>query len=217
VAIVAWLWTGTAIQPEKESKDVGLGLRLPLYRSGPRSVGWWAMFITMLGDATAFVALVFGYFFFWTVHAQFPPPEAPPIGAGWPLAAGALGLGSWAATLLARRWNALDRGAAFHGASALAVLLAGGAVLALVETPRAAGLEPTRHAYDAIVWLLVAWTALHVAVGAFMQLYCIARRLAGRMTARHDIDVQNVSLYWHFVGGTVAVTLAVVAGVPELA
>jgi hypothetical protein len=31
------------------------------------------MFITMLADMTAFVCLVFGYFFFWTVHEDFPP------------------------------------------------------------------------------------------------------------------------------------------------
>ncbi len=29
-----WLWTGTAVIPEKEEKDVGLGLTLPLYASG---------------------------------------------------------------------------------------------------------------------------------------------------------------------------------------
>ena len=63
VTIIIWLWTGTAIIPEKETKDVGLGLRLPIYVSGPRAVGWWAMFITMLGDVTAFISLVFGYFF----------------------------------------------------------------------------------------------------------------------------------------------------------
>ena len=42
-----WLWTGTVLVPEKSEKNVGLGLTLPLYQSGPKSVGWWAMFITM--------------------------------------------------------------------------------------------------------------------------------------------------------------------------
>ena len=46
-------------------------LRLPLYASGPASVGWWAMFITMVGDGTAFASLVFGYFFYWTIHRRF--------------------------------------------------------------------------------------------------------------------------------------------------
>jgi cytochrome c oxidase subunit I+III len=69
--ICYWLWTGTATVPEKAEKDVGLGLTLPLYQSGPVSVGWWAVFITMLADLTAFISLVFGYFFFWTVRPDF--------------------------------------------------------------------------------------------------------------------------------------------------
>jgi cytochrome c oxidase subunit I+III len=47
-----------------------------------------------------------------------------------------------------------------------------------------------------------------------MLLYCVARRLAGRMTARHDIDITNVALYWHFTGLTAVVTVAVIAGFP---
>jgi cytochrome c oxidase subunit I+III len=50
-----------------------------------------------------------------------------------------------------------------------------------------------------------------------MQAYCMARRLAGRMTARHDIDITNVALYWHFNALTAAVTVAVVAGFPQVA
>ena len=88
---------------------------------------------------------------------------------------------------------------------------------ALLAGPRLAGMDPTRHAYDAIVWLLVGWTVLHVAVGALMQAYCIARRLAGRMTAVHDIDIRNVALYWHFVAITATTTVAVVAGFPLVA
>ncbi|HEY9569310.1 MAG TPA: cytochrome c oxidase subunit I, partial [Thalassobaculum sp.] len=64
LVILQWLWTVTDT-PGENSKDVGLGLRLPLYISGPASVGWWAMFITMVGDLSAFASLVFGYFFYW--------------------------------------------------------------------------------------------------------------------------------------------------------
>ena len=77
-AILWWLWTGTGEIPEKQTKDVGLGLRLPLYASGPASVGWWAMFITMVGDGTAFASLVFGYFFYWTIHPDFTAGHAGP-------------------------------------------------------------------------------------------------------------------------------------------
>jgi cytochrome c oxidase subunit I+III len=50
-----------------------------------------------------------------------------------------------------------------------------------------------------------------------MQLYCLARRLAGRMTARYDIDITNVTLYWHFTAIMVVVTVAVIAGFPLVA
>jgi cytochrome c oxidase subunit I+III len=66
------------------------------------------------------------------------------------------------------------------------------------------------------VWLLIIWTCVHAAVGVIMHLYCIARRGAGRMTGRYDIDIQNVALYWHFIAIMVAVTVAVVAGFPLL-
>ncbi|MBA3609648.1 MAG: cytochrome c oxidase subunit I, partial [Chthoniobacterales bacterium] len=107
-----WLWTGTARIPEKPAKDVGLGLKLPLYLSGPQSVGWWAMFITMLAMLTAFASLIFGYFFYWTIHEDFPPADAPGPGVFWPCLAGGLLLGSWALTLFARRSNRQDRAAA---------------------------------------------------------------------------------------------------------
>ena len=214
VLIFVWLWTGTAVIPERREKDVGLGLTLPLYASGPASVGWWAMLITMLGDLTAFVSLVFGYFFYWTIHEDFPPDGAPGPGVFWPVVAAGLGLTSWVLTLLARRWNRRDSRPAFYGAIGAAALLAIAGGGALLVGPWRNGMEPTEHVYPAIVWVLVLWTALHVGMGAVMQLYCMARRLAGRMTAEYDIDMANVTLYWHFVALTVAITVAVVAGFP---
>jgi cytochrome c oxidase subunit I+III len=214
VAILVWLWTGTALVPEKPAKDVGLGLRLPLYASGQVSVGWWAMFITMIGDMAAFASLVFGYFFFWTVHEDFPPDPTAGPGLLWPMSALGLALAAWAATVLARGLNRRASGVGFHAAAVSGAVLALAAAAALLAGPWLTGMDPTGHAYAATVWLLVGWTTAHIVVGVVMQLYCIARRAAGRMTAEHDIDIQNVTLYWHFVAITVLVTVATIAGFP---
>jgi cytochrome c oxidase subunit I+III len=215
--ILVWLWTGTAIIPEKEEKDIGLGLRLPLYVSGSASVGWWAMFITMLGDMTAFVSLVFGYFFYWTIHTDFPPDPLPGPGVFWPGLSGVLLLGAWGLTLLARRWNQRDQAVSFYGGLVSAVALAVAGSGALLAGPWVTGLDPTSHVYPATVWVLVLWTVVHIAAGVIMQLYCVARRMAGRMTARYDIDIVNVALYWHFSAMTVVITVAVIAGFPLVA
>jgi cytochrome c oxidase subunit I+III len=175
------------------------------------------MFITMLGDMAAFVCLVFAYFFYWTIQEGFPPDPSPGPGVFWPATAAILLLGAWALTVLARRLNRRSGAAGFYAAILAAVSLTAAGGGALVAGPWLSGLDPASHVYPAIVWLLVVWVLLHVAVGLLMQLYCVARRMAGRMTARYDIDIANVALYWHFTAITAVVTVAVIAGFPLVA
>ncbi len=210
-----WLWTGPI--PDKLEKDVGLGLELPTYVSGTASITWWAMCITMLADLTAFISIVFGYFFYWTIHDDFPPKPSPGPGVFWPLTSVVLLLGAWGLTLLARRWNDRDQSGAYYVGLVSAVLLGLAGAAALIAGPWFTGLDPQEHVYPATVWLLVLWTVIHVAIGMYMQLYCIARRLAGRMSARINGDITNVALYWHFTALTSVVTVAVIAGFPLVA
>jgi cytochrome c oxidase subunit I len=216
-ALMYWLWSGTAEIPEKQSKYIGGGMRLPLYRAGVTSTGWWAMFITMTGDLTAYLSLVFGYFFFWTIHPDFPPPGVEGPGWTWPLLAGVLILASWGLTLAARIVNAGGAVVACRALLILGALAAAAACAALLAGPITTGLDPTTHSYPAIVWALVTWSVAHLGVGIIMQLYCLARSIFGRMTPKHDADLWNVTLYWHFAGFCALVTAAVTGGFPLLA
>ena len=85
---------------------------------------------------------------------------------------------------------------------------------ALLIGPWRAGLDPSGHVYPATVWLLLIWAALHLVIGVIMQLYCVARRRAGHLTARHDLDLTIVALYWHFCLFMVALSALVVVGFP---
>jgi cytochrome c oxidase subunit I+III len=212
--ICYWLWTGTAIIPEKEEKSIGLGKSLPIYVSGSASVGWWAVFITMLASQAAFWCLIFAYFFYWSLRPDFPPAGSEGPGVIWPALGGGLLLTAWTLTLAARSRNRADSPVSFYLALGLAIVLAAAGTAALLAGPWLTGLTPTRHVYDATVWLLVLWSALHVFTGVIMQAYCLARRAAGRMTATHDVDMEDTVLFWHFVTFTVVVTVAVIAGFP---
>ena len=215
-ALFYWLWTGTAIIPEKATKDAGPGPRLPLYRAGPSSTGWWAMFITMTGDLTAFLALIFGYFFFWTIHPDFPPPGISGPGWQWPLVAGLLTLVTWALTLGARLSNARRHSGVARLGLGLAMAGALAAAAALMAGPWTTGLDPTAHAYPAIVWALVLWIVLHLGAGLIMLAYCLARSLFLRLTPTHDADLWNVTLYWHFTAASTLIAAAVIGGFPYL-
>ena len=210
--ILYWCWTGTALIPEKEEKYIGHGTKVPLYASGSTSVGWWAMCITMLADVTAFASILFGYFFYWSLKSEFPPDNIAGPGYFWPGLAMILVLGSWGLTLGARHWNRSDDRVRFYTAIVLAALFGTGGAVAILAGPRQFGLDPTEHVYSATIWLIAIWTAFHALIGVIMQLYCAARRGAGRMTARYDIDICNVALYWHFLLLTAAAAAAVMAG-----
>uniref|UniRef100_UPI00082F19FD cbb3-type cytochrome c oxidase subunit I n=1 Tax=Sphingomonas sp. CCH5-D11 TaxID=1768786 RepID=UPI00082F19FD len=213
--VLAWLWT-TAEIPEKSCKPIGHGLELPLYLSGPQAPGWWAMFITMLADATAFAGLVFGYYFFWTVHPVFPPPDMPGPGITWPMVALGLAAVSWAVTIAARE---LNRRGAVAGTRVLLALGGLGSVLAIpagLAGPWLHGLDPAAHSYSAMVWLLAIWTVIHSGVGAIAQFYALARSIAGRATPVHDADIRNTALYHHFMLFTAIVCWGTLGLFPEV-
>ncbi len=203
--------------PEKKEKDIGGGLRLPLYVSGVRSTGWWAMFITMVGDLTAYLSLIFGYFFFWTIHEDFPPPGIDGPGWVWPSIAAALVLLTWGATLGARLSNRTGHVSAARTLLVAGMLLSIASAFALAAGPWTTGLDPTSHAYPAIVWALVVWIIAHLAVGFIMQAYCLARSLFHKLTPDYDADLWNVTLYWHFTGFCALLTALVIGGFPLLA
>jgi cytochrome c oxidase subunit I+III len=213
IAIVVWLWNGSAEIPEKPVKDVGLGVTVPLYASGSDSAGWWAMAITMLAVFAAFVSLVFGHLFYWTLRDDFAPENARAAWQ-WPVLSLIAIAVAWVSTIAAMRWNAADNVRAFYVAMLVAVIGASAGAAAIATSPRFASLDPTSGVYAAMVWLLAIWSATQIAIGVVMHLYCIARRWAGRMTARHDMDIANVTLYWHFTAATVAITVAMIAGFP---
>ena len=214
VSIIYWLWTTTARPPEKDMKDVGLGLSLPTYAAGPQAVGWWAVWITMLGDATAFASLVFGVFFYWTSNTAFPPPGAEHAsGLFVALATAAFAL-SWALTRGARSLNRAGRVGLARAALATAPLLTlsgmGGFILSVLD------LDPTSHVYPAMMWALMVWVVAHGIAGTIMQLYCLAGSLFGKLTPRYDADLWNVTLFWHFLGLTALVTGAMIGLVPRM-
>jgi cytochrome c oxidase subunit I+III len=148
------------------------------------------------------------------VHKDFPPHGHE---LGWQLPVSGLGLlsAAWLMTVLARRFNKRDQAALFYGSILTGALCAIAGSWLLIHALIQAGLNPKAHAYPAIVWVLMLWTVTHVAVGVIMQLYCLARRAARRMTGKYDIDISNVTLYWHFVAVTAWVAIGVVAGFPR--
>jgi cytochrome c oxidase subunit I+III len=131
------------------------------------------------------------------------------------IAAG-LAVVTWMATLGARLTNAAGQVTLSRGLLVTGIIAAALTGVALMAGPWTTGLDPTAHSYPAIVWGLVVWIVLHLMAGMIMQAYALARSIFGKLTPRHDADLWNVTLYWHFTGVCALLTALVIGGFPLL-
>jgi cytochrome c oxidase subunit I+III len=70
LSILRWLWDTDRPVPQ-EKVDVGAGLLLPTYVTGPSSHGWWAIVCVLVVVFMIFLMAVFSYVFVYGIHPSF--------------------------------------------------------------------------------------------------------------------------------------------------
>ncbi|HEX2492866.1 MAG TPA: cytochrome c oxidase subunit I [Steroidobacter sp.] len=199
VSLLLWLWQ-TDPQPSNHRYDVGGGLKLPDAAMGSRSHGWWATVVLLLVNGSLFASLAFSFFYFWTVSlAGWPPPGSTSPGLGASAAAALNWVVSSVAIALAHR--VLQRIEARGALSAAILTGLAAAAIALLFSFNAAsqsGARADAHAYGAMMYALLAWQGLHVALVWLMGAYTIARLWAGKLNAVRRGVFDNLRLVQHY-------------------
>ncbi|KFC69398.1 Cytochrome-c oxidase [Bosea sp. LC85] len=216
VSIIVWMWDSDPAPTEPV--DIGGGITLPTYASGPVSLGWWAMVILMLVAAALYVSYAFGYLYLWTVSAQTWPDGAALPGLSRPLGAAGMLFASAAMLFGAHSLSQRDHvpGTAFMmliGFGTLALL--GGLALDLLAHWRA-GLRPQASGYAAMVY---ANTVLQLQIAAavtIMAAFAIARSIAGRLTSERRVVFDNLALLWGYAISQSLLGMALTHGFPRL-
>jgi cytochrome c oxidase subunit I+III len=172
-SIMLWLWD-TDRPVAESSVDVGQGIRLPTYATGPSTHGWWATVILLIVVFMVFLMTVFSFVFVYGIHPEYWTDLG---GAGW-LAAILPLYAVGAALVLLGRWL-LARETSTHWSPPTQVLL-GTAAIALAwaidwRSWHGAGLDPELSAQAALVMAFVAQQGLLTAVAALMALYLALR------------------------------------------
>jgi heme/copper-type cytochrome/quinol oxidase subunit 3 len=211
-AMLKWGWEldrGAKLAPV----DIGGGIRLPAYASGPLSHAWWATIILILVIGTTYACLVFSYLYFWTVNPQLWPAADELPGVRLPLAA-ALCL-VLASALVGRANRALgqDRDRVFFAALGVGLVLLLAAFLLELYAHRA--LSPSASSYGATVQTFVAINGVSAMAASLLAGLAMARRFAGTLDAERRNAFDSARLLWHYVVAQNAAGLALVHGFPR--
>jgi len=209
VCVLRWLWETDRPMAE-ESVDIGAGIHVPTYVTGPSSHGWWAMVVLMLVLGMIFLMAVFSYVFLWSRN---PGLWAPPPGLGWLAAvlggygvAGALAL---AAPQALRRLPETGRALA-----PMLVLLAAGALLGAFAADAGSwwgeGLRPDASGQGATVFAMISLEGLLLAVAVLMAGFVLARALRGHLSAARTSTVDVVCLFLAYTAGQGALGAVIV-------
>jgi|SoiMethySBSTD1v2_1073268.scaffolds.fasta_scaffold13003_6 cytochrome c oxidase subunit I+III len=215
-AFLYWLWSMDRALPRAPA-DAGRGLALPLYRNGSESVGSWGMVVLLISDAVVVACFAFAYLFLWTARPVVWPPDGSRLpGFFAPGVIAAAVAGAYVLFEAARRFNRRDR------RSATGLCLIGVAILAVLALAigwmwlKSLGIDPTRHGYGAAVWTLLGYMAFHVAAGAGMALWCLARLALGMIDSWRSLTLHICLLWWRLTAAATVLTLVLVAGFPHV-
>jgi len=192
--ILQWCWFLDRPHAGKTA-DIGAGIRVPTYVSGPSSHGWWAAVITLVVAGMVGALMGFSYVFLWSRSPDqwAPPPELGSMAlvlAGYAAAAG-LAWASCRALRLERPRSGMIATLLMVVAAALIVGSLGADVQAWIGT----GLRPTVHAQGATVYALLAWQAWFAVIVAIMGFYIVLRWLAGHMQADRPTTGDIIALF----------------------
>ncbi|WP_166036832.1 cbb3-type cytochrome c oxidase subunit I [Sphingosinicella sp. YJ22] len=173
LCVLRWLWD-TDRPIAVEQADVGAGIMLPTYVTGPRTHGWWAMIVLLVVIGMIFLMAVFSYFYLYGIHPQFWMVEAQ----GWWLFP-IVGLYALAALLawLGRRLLAREDVSEWTPSGLLlwGMVAAGAAFILDLWSWRATGLTGDASGQGAIIHALFTLQGCLVFILALMAVYLAAR------------------------------------------
>jgi cytochrome c oxidase subunit I+III len=216
VMMIVWMW-GSDPAPAGPV-DIGGGISLPSYASGPVSHSWWAMVLLLLVAGALYLSYLFGYLYLWTVAPQhWPSGRDLPAPAGLAgsvalLVASGLALGV-AHIMLARQ--AYSR-TLFAVVAVLGTVGLTGALGLDMLLQWRNGLRPQASGYAAMVYANAVLQLEVVAAVVVMTGFAVARSLAGRLDSVRRVVFDNLALLWWYAIGQGLFGLLLTHGFPRL-
>jgi cytochrome c oxidase subunit I+III len=199
VAVIAMIRWGWDLEPKSSyaEVDIGGGIKLPTYMSGPRSHSWWAVSILLLAAAALYLSYVFSYLYLWTVALGVWPSAADiSYGSFATSSAGLFIVSSVGMFLASHTLRTADRSRQWTFPALVIGSLAALSVGLILEVYGhwSAGMRPTINSFAALTYTGSLLQGMLVAPALVIGVYSLARYARGDMDSnrRAAFDVTHL-------------------------
>ena len=212
LCVLRWLWD-TDRPVAVEQADVGAGIMLPTYVTGPRTHGWWAMIVLLIVTGMVFLMSVFSYFYLYGIHPEFWTVEADRVWL-FPII-GLYALAAFLAWLGRRRLTIKETTLWMPSALLLwGMIAAGGAFMLDVWSWRTTGLTGDASGQGAIVHALLTLQGCIVFILALMGLYLAVRTSRALITTPRNNTFDLITLFTLYLVGQGAASALLTRSLP---
>jgi cytochrome c oxidase subunit I+III len=194
LAVLRWLADTDLPVPEKDV-DIGAGIRVPTYVTGPQSHGWWAMMILVVVMGMIFAMALFSLAFLWGNQPSFWTPP-PPMVEALPIALGYL-------AVIAAAWGTRELhriGLSWAILTALAAATVSPVLLWLDVGAWSAVTAPDAGGQGAAVFALFSLQGMVAGIAVLMAFYLSWRQLRRVVTARRNNTLDLTCLFIAYTG-----------------
>jgi cytochrome c oxidase subunit I+III len=195
--LLRWSWENGAHPRAAPDAEVQPGDPPLHYRTfdGP---GLWGMGITLLANGALYLALLFGWFYLWTVAPQWQIPDQAPLSllamlvVGVLLSLAAFGFQRVVRAVAHQREDRIE--APLWGISAIGFVHLG----ALVRLTMTADLTPTESAHDAVFTVALIYLVIHSALATVLTALQALRVRAGYVGRLAPYELSVVAQWWWY-------------------
>ncbi|HEX6217996.1 MAG TPA: cbb3-type cytochrome c oxidase subunit I [Sphingomicrobium sp.] len=200
-SIMRWLWE-TDRPVEVAQADVGGGIMLPTYATGPGTHGWWAMVILLIVILVMFIMTIFSFAFLFGIH----PAYWQDLGNRWSLLPVLVGYAIAAGLALLGR-HLLARKGSTHWSPPSQIILAA-LVIAVafgIDLWSWRGLDPELAAQGALIAAFLAQQGLLTAIALLMAFYLFLRAARAMIPGPRNVTFDVIMLFLLYTAGQGAV------------
>ncbi|MBC7942229.1 MAG: cbb3-type cytochrome c oxidase subunit I, partial [Chitinophagaceae bacterium] len=212
LCLMRWVWSNDRHLPQKQV-DVGAGILLPTYVTGPQSHGWWAAVLLVIVLAMIFLMAMFAYLYLFGAHPDWWRIAAPrgALVPGLLLLGASAGLAYAARPLMARLKRGSGVGAAMMTLSMVCLV----AALALDGLDWwNAGLRGDATGQGATIYAMLAWHSTIVLTVVLSAFYYVARWMRGLAPRPANKTLEALRILFIYAAFEGAACLLLPRGVP---